>query len=92
MHFLQEGVIAAIIVLLGIGFLQLMLWVRLAELKGDIDLLERQLKDKANKWELELTDRTKQLHNEKLEALEAHLGIRFVETPKRLVVKNVQEK
>jgi hypothetical protein len=92
MHFLQEGVIAAIIVLLGIGFLQLMLWVRLAELKGDIDLLERRLKEKVEKWEFEWADKKLRKHDEKLEALEVHLGIRFVETPKRLVVKNILEK
>jgi hypothetical protein len=91
MPFLSEGLVAAVAVIVFV-FIHLMLWSKVAELKGDIDLLERQLKDKANKWELELTDRTKQLHNEKLEALEVHLGIRFFETPKRLVVKNILEK
>jgi hypothetical protein len=92
MHFLSEEFIAGAVVLLGFVFFQIVLWSKVAELKGDIDLLERQIKDKADKWELELTDRTKQLHNEKLEALEVHLGIRFVETPKHLVVKNILEK
>jgi hypothetical protein len=92
MPFLSEEFVVAAVAVIMFVVIHLMLWSKVIDLKGDIDLLERQLKDKANKWELELTDRTKQLHNEKLEALEAHLGIRFVEPPKRLVVKNILEK
>ena len=66
--------------------------LQIDKLKREFDYLDSRINECAKKWELELTDRTKQLHNEKLEALEVHLGVRFVETPKRLVVKNILEK
>jgi hypothetical protein len=75
--------------------LAVVLWamvLRIDKLKTEVGLLEHKLKDKANKWELELTDRTKQLHGEKLDALQEHFGILFFEEPKRLVVKNILEK
>ena len=66
--------------------------IQVDKLKRNCDYLDSRIDECAKKWELELTDRTKQLHSEKLEALEVHLGIRFVETPKRLVAKNILEK
>ena len=87
MNFLSEGFIAGAVVLLGFVFFQIVLWSKVAELKGDIDLLERRLEEKASKWDLELSDRTKQVHGEKLDALQEHYGILFIEEPKRLVIK-----
>ena len=92
MNFLSEGFIAGAVVLLGFVFFQIVLWSKVAELKGDIDLLEHRLKAKTDKWEFEWADKKLAKHDNKLAALEAHLGIRFVEEPKRLVVKNILEK
>jgi hypothetical protein len=66
--------------------------LQIDKLKRNCDYLEKRIDECAKKWELEWADKKLRKHDEKLEALEVHLGIRFVEMPKRLVVKNILEK
>jgi hypothetical protein len=91
MPFLSEGLVAAVAVIVFV-FIHLMLWSKVIDLKSEIDALEHRLKDKTDKWEFEWADKKLAKHDDQLEALQVHLGIRFVETPKRLVVKNILEK
>ena len=92
MPFLSEEFVVAAAALIVFVFIHIMLWSKVVDLKSEIDALEHRLKDKTDKWEFEWADKKLAKHDEKLEALEVHLGIRFVETPKRLVVKNILEK
>jgi hypothetical protein len=82
-YFLTAALFASFVLVV---FLML-LWSKVVGLEGEIDLLDRRLEEKASKWDLELSDRTKQLHGEKLDALQEHFGILFIEEPKRLVIK-----
>ena len=92
MHFLSEEFIAGAVALLGFVFLQIVVWSKVVDLKSEIDALEHRLKEKAESYKLEGAKFTIYEHTKKLEALEAHLGIKFVEEPKRLVVKKTLEK
>jgi hypothetical protein len=67
------------------------IFLQIDKLKRKFDYLDNRINECAKKWEFEWADKKLREHNEKLEALEVHLGIRFVETPKRLVVKNILE-
>ena len=92
MPFLSEEFVVAAAAVLVFVFIHIMLWSKVVGLKSEIDMLEHRLNGKTDKWEFEWADKKLEKHDDKLAALEAHLGIRFVETPKRLVVKNILEK
>ena len=92
MPFLSEEFVVAAVAVIMFVFIHIMLWSKVIDLKSEIDALEHRLKDKTDKWEFEWADKKLAKHDDKLEALEVHLGIRFVETPKRLVAKNILEK
>ena len=92
MPFLSEEFVVAAVAVIVFVFIHLMLWSKVIDLKSEIDALEHRLKEKADASDLTGIRNGIQWNREKLEALEVHLGIRFVETPKRLVAKNILEK
>ena len=92
MPFLSEEFVVAAAAVIMFVVIHLMLWSKVVDLKSKIDALEHRLQGKTDTWEFEWADKKLAKHDDKLAALEAHLGITFVETPKRLVVKNILEK
>lgn len=79
-------------VAMALGFLVLVLWMQLDDLRSHHKYLENRLDDCVKRWELEHVDGRIKADREKLEALEAHFGIRFAENTTRFVVKKLLEK